>query len=319
MRWESPITRSRSTCRRTGRSAVSQGGRSRAGCVARAVVKLPAIPGDGGQPDRRTVRPSPVRSPSQVWWTVSRFAWRIRRARPLHDRGHPGRRVGPSPLLAGRLTAVSQRPINNVVDATQLHPVRASISRSIAFGSREVARPAVVVRRARPGEKIVTLDGVTRTLTADMTAICDAEHPTNCRRRDGERGVGSERRHEGSRARVRLLSADRIRPHPRALELSSESSYRFERGIDMLGMPDALRRAIELIIAVAGGEVAARPRSTCGPAPAGADDLPPPERVTGSSGWPSSALRWSVLLTRGRVLRRGRKTAARGAGPGLAP
>src|SRR2546428_1541236 len=49
----------------------------------------------------------------------------------------------------------------------------------------------------------------------------------------------------------------RIRRTRRALELSSESSYRFERGIDQLGMPDALRRAIELIIAVAGGEVRA--------------------------------------------------------------
>src|SRR5207247_3422858 len=49
----------------------------------------------------------------------------------------------------------------------------------------------------------------------------------------------------------------RIRRTRRALELSSESSYRFERGIDMLAMPDALRRAIELITAVAGGEVRA--------------------------------------------------------------
>src|SRR5207244_6096130 len=49
----------------------------------------------------------------------------------------------------------------------------------------------------------------------------------------------------------------RVRRTRRALELSSESSYRFERGIDMLGMPDALRRAIERIVAVAGGEVRA--------------------------------------------------------------
>src|SRR5256885_394344 len=53
------------------------------------------------------------------------------------------------------------------------------------------------------------------------------------------------------------LQRTRIRRTRRALELSSESSYRFERGIDMLGMPDALRRAIELIVAVAGGEVRA--------------------------------------------------------------
>src|SRR5207247_6918152 len=49
----------------------------------------------------------------------------------------------------------------------------------------------------------------------------------------------------------------RIRRTRRALELSSESSYRFERGIDMLAMPDALRRAIELITVVAGGAVRA--------------------------------------------------------------
>src|SRR5205807_1814257 len=47
----------------------------------------------------------------------------------------------------------------------------------------------------------------------------------------------------------------RVRRTRRALELASESSYRFERGIDMLGMPDALRRAVELIVAVAGGEL----------------------------------------------------------------
>src|SRR2546427_6481533 len=63
----------------------------------------------------------------------------------------------------------------------------------------------------------------------------------------------------------------RIRRTRRALELSSESSYRFERGIDMLGMPDALRRAIELIRAVAGGEVRA-PALDLWP-------QPPPERT----------------------------------------
>src|SRR5256714_14739858 len=68
----------------------------------------------------------------------------------------------------------------------------------------------------------------------------------------------------------------RIRRTRRALELSSESSYRFERGIDMLGMPDALRRAIELITARAGGGGGAAAPPPWAPPPPGRGSLPPP-------------------------------------------
>ncbi len=177
-----------------------------------------------------------------------------------------GVRVGPSPAwLAGRLTSVGQRPINNVVDATNY--ILFELNQPLhAFDLAKLRGPAVVVRRARPGDKIVTLDGVTRTLTADMTAICDAEHPTIIA------GVmGSAESEVSANTKDLVLECayfqpTRIRRTRRALELSSESSYRFERGIDMLGMPDALRRAIELIIAVAGGEVRA-PAIDLWPAP----------------------------------------------------
>jgi len=177
-----------------------------------------------------------------------------------------GVRVAPSPgWLAGRLTAVGQRPINNVVDATNY--ILLELNQPLhAFDLAKLRGLAVVVRRGRPGEKIVTLDGVTRTLTADMTAICDAEHPTIIA------GVMGSAESEVSADTKDLVlecayfQPTRIRRTRRALELSSESSYRFERGIDMLGMPDALRRAIELIIAVAGGEVRA-PAIDLWPAP----------------------------------------------------
>src|SRR5213594_4446834 len=168
-----------------------------------------------------------------------------------------GVRVGPSPAwLADRLTAVGQRPINNVVDATNY--ILFELNQPLhAFDLAKLRGPAIVVRRARPGEKIVTLDGVTRTLTPDMTAICDAGHPTIVA---GVMGSG-ESEVTDSTTDIVLEAAyfqpTRIRRTRRALGLSSESSYRFERGIDQLGMPDALRRAIELIIAVAGGEVRA--------------------------------------------------------------
>ncbi|PYO95651.1 MAG: phenylalanine--tRNA ligase subunit beta [Gemmatimonadetes bacterium] len=168
-----------------------------------------------------------------------------------------GVRVEKSPAwLAQRLAAVGQRPINNVVDATNY--ILFELNQPLhGFDLAQLRGPAVVVRRARPGEQIVTLDGVTRTLTADMTAICDAEHPTIVA------GVMGSAESEVSATTKDLVlecayfQPTRIRRTRRALELSSESSYRFERGIDMLGMPDALRRAIELIVAVAGGEVRA--------------------------------------------------------------
>src|SRR5213595_1908002 len=224
-----------------------------------AVVKFPAIP--GGPADSRTAGLS-ARPPVRQSATGVVDGVDVRLEDP---EGAPrymiavirGARVGPSPTwLAARLTAVGQRPINNVVDATNY--ILFELNQPLhAFDLARLRGPAVVVRRARPGEKIVTLDGVTRTLTADMTAICDAEHPTIVA------GVmGSAESEVSADTRDLVLECayfqpTRIRRTRRALELSSESSYRFERGIDQLGMPDALRRAIELIIAVAGGEVRA--------------------------------------------------------------
>src|SRR5439155_1117465 len=109
---------------------------------------------------------------------------------------------------------------------------------------------AVVKLPAIPG-------GPADSRTAGLSAIFDAEHPTVVA------GVmGSAESDVSADTRDLVLECayfqpTRIRRTRRALELSSESSYRFERGIDQLGMPDALRRAIELIIAVAGGEVRA--------------------------------------------------------------
>ena len=231
------------------------------GASLAAPVKLPEIP--GGQAVRRSgglIDRPPVRQTAAG--VVDGVGVRLE-----DPEGAPrymiavirGVRVGPSPAwLADRLTAVGQRPINNVVDAT--NHILFELNQPLhAFDLAKLRGPAVVARRARPGEKIVTLDGVTRTLTADMTAICDAEHPTIVA------GVmGSAESEVSADTRDLVLECayfqpTRIRRTRRALELSSESSYRFERGIDMLGMPDALRRAIELIIAVAGGEVRAPP------------------------------------------------------------
>src|SRR5437870_129585 len=224
-----------------------------------APVKLPEIPGgqavgrSGGLIDRPPVRQTAAGVVDGVEVRledpegVPRYMIAVLR----------GVRVVPSPAwLADRLTAVGQRPINNVVDATNY--ILLELNQPLhAFDLAKLRGPAVVVRRARPGEKIVTLDGVTRTLTPEMTAICDAEHPTIIA---GVMGSAESEVSAGTKDLVlecAYFQPTRIRRTRRALELSSESSYRFERGIDMLGMPDALRRAIDLITAVAGGEVRA--------------------------------------------------------------
>ena len=170
-----------------------------------------------------------------------------------------GVKVGPSPAwLVRRLEAVGQRSINNVVDATNY--VLFEINQPLhAFDLAKLRGPAVVVRRARAGEPIVTLDGVKRSLTAEMTAICDAERPTIVA------GVMGSAESEVTATTTDLVleaayfQPTRIRRTRRALGLSSDSSYRFERGIDMLGMPDAMRRAIQVIQAVAGGTVREAP------------------------------------------------------------
>ncbi len=188
--------------------------------------------------------------------------------------------VGPSPAwLRDRLAAVGQRSINNVVDATNY--ILLELNQPLhAFDRAKLRGPAVVVRRAAAGERITTLDGVPRTLTAEMTAICDAERPTIVA------GVMGSAESEVSEATTDLVlecayfDPARIRRTRKALGLQSDSSYRFERGIDMLGMPDALRRAVELIVTVAGGAMR-EPACDLWPTPTPAPTVfLRPERVT---------------------------------------
>jgi phenylalanyl-tRNA synthetase beta chain len=166
-----------------------------------------------------------------------------------------GVKVVPSPAwLSARLQAVGQRPINNIVDATNY--ILFEINQPMhAFDLAKLRGPAVVVRRAKPDERIVTLDGVARKLNAEMTAICDAERPQIVA------GVMGSAESEVTESTTDIVleaayfQPTRIRRTRRALGISSESSYRFERGIDMLALPDAMGRAIDLIRAIAGGEL----------------------------------------------------------------
>ena len=166
-----------------------------------------------------------------------------------------GIRVAPSPeWLTRRLESVGSRSINNVVDATNyvLHELGQPTH---AFDLAKLGGKAVVVRRAHAGEKITTLDGTECALTDAMTVIADAERP------QAVAGVMGGRDSEVSEATTDLLlevaSFDpaRTRATRRSLGLSTDASYRFERGVDPALAPVALERTARLIIAVAGGRV----------------------------------------------------------------
>lgn len=178
-----------------------------------------------------------------------------------------GVKVGSSPdWLARRLEAAGVRSINNVVDATNY--VMLELNQPMhAYDVARLRGPSVVARRARTGEAVVTLDGVERKLTADMTVIADDGGAI------GVAGVmgGAATEVTSDTGDVFLecayFSPAGIRRTRRALGLSTEASYRFERGIDRWGGVEALRRCIDIIGATAGGELAGAPVDV-GPGPA---------------------------------------------------
>ena len=167
-----------------------------------------------------------------------------------------GLAVRPSPpWLAQRLRAVGLRPINNLVDVTNY--VMWELGQPLhAFDADRVAERRIVVRRARPGERIVTLDGQTRALGPEMAMVCD---PTRALAVGGVMG-GADSEVTGQTTAVLLEAAywdpGGIRRTARALGLHTDAAYRFERGGDIDGLGPALDRAAQLMADLGDGAVA---------------------------------------------------------------
>jgi phenylalanyl-tRNA synthetase beta chain len=165
-----------------------------------------------------------------------------------------GVKVGPSPSwMVQRLEAAGVRSINNVVDITNY--VLLETGQPLhAFDARLLRGKKIVVRRAQPGEKIVAIDGKAYTLTKDNLVIADAERAVAIA---GVMG-GKESEITGATVDVLLESAQfdpvSIRRTARRLGLSSDSSYRFERGVDYDAVDWASQRAVQLISELAGGK-----------------------------------------------------------------
>ena len=165
-----------------------------------------------------------------------------------------GVKIGPSPWwLRQRLLAVGLRPINNVVDVTNY--VMMELGQPLhAFDFDRLAGGMIRVRKAAAGEKITTLDGVERELASEMLVIADEQ------RAMAVAGIMGGAESEVSGATVNILlesacfEATSVRRTAAALKLTTDSSYRFERGVDPQLAPVALARALELMLALAGGQ-----------------------------------------------------------------
>lgn len=166
-----------------------------------------------------------------------------------------GVKIGPSPeWLQRKLESIGLRSVNNVVDVTNY--VMMELGQPLhAFDFDTLTEKRIVVRRAKKGEKIVSIDGKENTLDPSMLVIADAARPV------AVAGVMGGKDTEVSDRTVNvLLESARfdplvIRSQARALTLMSDSSYRFERAMDPAVMEMASTRAAALIQQVAGGTI----------------------------------------------------------------
>ena len=170
-----------------------------------------------------------------------------------------GAKIQPSPpWLKDRLEDSGVASINNVVDATNY--VMLELGHALhAFDYDKVRDHRIVVRRAKPSEKIRTLDGIERTLEPGICMICDG---------DGSRAVGIGGIMGGAETEISFSTKNvllecawfepvAVRRAARILKLHTEASTRFGRGADPEMAELASRRCAELILQLAGGELLA--------------------------------------------------------------
>jgi phenylalanyl-tRNA synthetase beta chain len=187
-------------------------------------------------------------------------------------------RIGHSPLwMRRRLETSGIRSINNAVDVTNYvllewgQPLH-------AFDFDLLTDHKIIVKKALPQERFITLDGTERTLPPDALMICDGERPVAL---GGIMGGQNSEVHAETK-RIFLESAyflpASIRKTSRAVNLKTEASLRFEKGVDINAVIPSLNRAAALIAQLCGGTVA-RGTIDCYPHP-----LPAPASITFSTG-----------------------------------
>ncbi|HEX6701729.1 MAG TPA: phenylalanine--tRNA ligase subunit beta [Gaiellaceae bacterium] len=211
--------------------------------IAREVAALfdvPLAPPPGSDPERAAEEPVDIRV--EDFEGCPRYVGRLFR----------DVRIGPSPTwLKTRLLDAGMRPISNVVDVTN-YAMLALGNPLHAFDNAKLAEGRIVVRRARPGERLRTLDGVDRALEPEDLVIADAE------RAIALAGImGGEETEIGEGTTDVLLEAANFEPYglfrtSERLRLRTEGSNRWEKGVDPHLAPQAAALATQLIVELAG-------------------------------------------------------------------
>ncbi|MDT8070747.1 MAG: phenylalanine--tRNA ligase subunit beta [Terriglobia bacterium] len=166
-----------------------------------------------------------------------------------------GVKIAPSPAnIARRLELIDQRPINNVADASNYtlnemgHPTH-------AFDLDTLEGDKIVVRRARAGETIETLDGETRKLSPEDLVIADAVKPVAIAGVMGGHDTMITDRTRNVLIESAWFDPASVRRTSKRLGMHTDASHRFERGADYGATPLACARVAELIVQTAGGQV----------------------------------------------------------------
>jgi len=164
-------------------------------------------------------------------------------------------KIGPSPKwLTDRLIALGAKPINNIVDITNYLMLDCGQPLH-AFDAKKISGNRIIIRDAVEGEVITTLDNTTRRLAVEDLVIADNEKSVAIAGIMG--GLNSEV--DDTTTEIVLESAEfdpaSVRKTSKTLNLSTDASYRFERGIDSGYVTEALKRAVAMIVEIAGGHI----------------------------------------------------------------
>lgn len=167
--------------------------------------------------------------------------------------------IAPSPdWLKKALESVGLRPINNVVDITNYILLETGQPLH-AFDAAKIRGGKIVVRQACEGEKITTLDDKERTLTDRMAVIADAQRPLVIAGVMGSVDAEVDDSTVDIVLEAAYFAPSDIRWTSRRLALSTDSSYRFERGVDPHRTAYAAQRCLDMILEIAGGSVSGKP------------------------------------------------------------
>ncbi|MEX1308237.1 MAG: phenylalanine--tRNA ligase subunit beta [Eubacteriales bacterium] len=164
-------------------------------------------------------------------------------------------KMGPSPAwMQKRLKSAGVRPISNIVDITNF--VMLEMGQPMhAFDAEDIGGKHIIVRTAKPGETIVTLDDKERKLSERNLLICDANHPIGIA---GIMGGQNSEIKETTKTVIfesAMFTYGNIRQSSRELGMSTDASMRFSKGVDAVGAKAAVERACALVEELGAGEI----------------------------------------------------------------